>query len=68
MESDATMRPNNVYLATICLNHLGNSTHAWTGITVKGDHFWAEAKATLLVVFSALYAGLDYIIFLKATL
>ena len=34
----------------------------------KGDPFWAEPKATLLVVSSALYAGLDYIIFLKATL
>ena len=61
------MRPNNVYLATICLNHLGNSTYAWTRIIVKGDPFCAEDKATLLVVSSALYAGLDYIIFLKAT-
>ena len=29
-------------------------------IDVKGDPFWAEAKATLLVVSSALYAGLEF--------
>ena len=63
IKSDADMRPSNLYLATICLNQLGNNTHAWTRIIVKGDPFSAEDKVTLLVVSSALYAGLNYIIF-----
>ena len=44
------MRPNNVYLATLFQNHLGNITHAWTGIDVKGNPLCPEAKATLLVL------------------
>ena len=38
-----------------------------SGIDVEGDPFWAEAKATLLVVSRALYAvwSLDYIIFVE---
>jgi hypothetical protein len=60
---DAAVRPNNVYLAAICRNHMGTITHAWIKVEVHGDSLWAEAKASLFAVSCALDAGLDSIIF-----
>jgi hypothetical protein len=60
---DAAVRPNNVYLAAICRNHMGTITHAWIKVEVHGDSLWAEAKASLFAVSCALAAGLDSIIF-----
>ena len=57
------MRPNNVFLAAVCRNHLGKITHAWIHVEVHGEALWAEAKAGLFAVSSALAAGLDSIIF-----
>jgi hypothetical protein len=34
---DAAVRPNNVYLADICRNHMGKITHAWIKVEVHGD-------------------------------
>ena len=60
---DAAVRPNNVYLAAICRNHMGRITHAWVSVDSHGDSLWAEAKAALFAVSSALATGLDSIIF-----
>uniref|UniRef100_A0A2N9HP69 Uncharacterized protein n=1 Tax=Fagus sylvatica TaxID=28930 RepID=A0A2N9HP69_FAGSY len=60
---DAAVRPNNVFLAAVCRNHLGKITHAWNHVEVHGEALWAEAKAGLFAVSSALDAGLDSIIF-----
>ena len=60
---DAAVRPNNIFLAAICRNHLGKITHAWINVEVHGDALWVEAKAGLFAVSSALDAGLDSIIF-----
>ena len=50
LKSDAAVRPNNVYLAALFRNHLGNITHAWTGFDLEGNPLCVEAKATLLVL------------------
>jgi hypothetical protein len=60
---DAAVRPNQVYLAAICRNHMGRITHAWLSADSHGDSLWAEAKAALFAVSSALASGLDSIIF-----
>ena len=57
------MRPNNVYLAAICCNHMGRITHAWVNVDSHDDSLWAEAKAGLFAVSCALATGLDSIIF-----
>ena len=60
---DAVVRPNNVYLADICRNHMGRITHAWVSVDSHGDSLWAEAKASLFSISCAFAAGLDSIIF-----
>ena len=57
------MRPNNVYLAAICRNHIGRITHTWVSVDSHGDSLWAEAKAGLFAISCALATGLDSIIF-----
>ena len=34
---DAAVRPNNVYLAAICRNHMETITHAWIKVEVHSD-------------------------------
>ena len=60
---DAAVRPNNVYLAAICCNHMRRITHAWVNVDSHGDSLWAEAKAGLFAISCALATGLDSIIF-----
>ena len=60
---DAAVRPNNVYLAAICRNHMGRITYAWVNVDSHGGSLWAEAKAVLFAVSCAFVVGLDSIIF-----
>uniref|UniRef100_A0A2N9HFJ8 RNase H type-1 domain-containing protein n=1 Tax=Fagus sylvatica TaxID=28930 RepID=A0A2N9HFJ8_FAGSY len=42
---------------------MGRITHAWVSVDSHGNSLWAEAKAALFAVSSALAIGLDSIIF-----
>jgi hypothetical protein len=42
---------------------MGRITHTWVSVDSHGDALWAEAKAALFTVSSALITGLDSIIF-----
>uniref|UniRef100_A0A7N2N7J6 C3H1-type domain-containing protein n=1 Tax=Quercus lobata TaxID=97700 RepID=A0A7N2N7J6_QUELO len=48
------------YLSRCIFRQSDKNRHAFDGIDVKGDPFWAEVEATLLVVSRALYAGLEF--------